>query len=56
MVFKAILILVLAAVVLIAVGLAFLRFWPSVGKNPDREARIECLVLFFCYFQHNFSG
>ena len=41
MVFKAIVILVLAAVILAAVGLAFLRFWPSVGKTPGRDERAE---------------
>ena len=39
MVFKAILILALAVVILAAVGLAFLRFWPSVGRTPDRDER-----------------
>ena len=37
MVFKAILILALTAVIAAAVGLAFLRFWPSVGRMPDRD-------------------
>ena len=41
MVFKAILILALIAVLLFAVGLAFLRFWPSVGRTPDRDERAE---------------
>ena len=41
MVFKAILILALAVVILAAVGLAFLRFWPSVGRTPDRDERAE---------------
>ena len=39
MVFKAILILALGVVILAAVGLAFLRFWPSVGRTPDRDER-----------------
>ena len=37
MVIKAILILALTAVIAAAVGLAFLRFWPSVGRTPDRD-------------------
>ena len=41
MVFKAILILALAAVIATAAGLAFLRFWPSVGRMPDRDERSE---------------
>ena len=41
MVFKAILILALAAVIAAAAGLAFLRFWPSVGRMPDRDERSE---------------
>ncbi len=41
MVFKAILILALIAVIAAAVGLAFLRFWPSVGRTPDRDERAE---------------
>lgn len=41
MVFKAIAIFALAAVILLAVGLAFLRFWPSVGRTPDRDERAE---------------
>ena len=41
MVFKAIAILVLAAVIVAAVGLAFLRFWPSVGRGPDKNERAE---------------
>ena len=39
MLFKVIGILALAAVVLLAVGLAFLRFWPAVGRMPDRDER-----------------
>ena len=39
MLFKVIGILALAAAALAAVGLAFLRFWPSVGRTPDRDER-----------------
>lgn len=39
--FKVILILVLAVVILAAVCLAFLRFYPSVGKTPDKAERAE---------------
>ena len=41
MVLKLILFLALALVVLAAAGLAFLRFWPSVGSLPDRAERAQ---------------